>query len=81
MRELLRSHGFGNIKFEYLASPSFWIQSLHHYFLDKKYPKWWVRLWVFKNPLLLAFFTFIDLCMIFIGKKTSNMRITAQKIS
>ena len=77
--DLLERNGYVQIKISYLASPSFWIQSLHHYFSEKRCPEWWVNLFVFKNPLLLAFFTIIDSIAIFFGLPTSNMRIVAKR--
>lgn len=79
LTRLLDNAGFSRIRISYMASPSFWIQSFHHYFLDRNYPKWWVNLWVFKNPFLLAIFTLIDMTAIVLGRKTSNMRAVAGK--
>lgn len=76
---LLRANGLDEIKVRFLASPSFWIQSFHHYFLDRKYPTWWVRFWVYRNPLLLAAFTMIDLVTVACRHPTSNMRVIARK--
>ncbi len=76
-----KKQGFQDIQTSYLASPSFWIQSFHHYFLDKGYPGWWVKMWIFKNPVLLFFFTIIDILTILFGKTTSNMRLIAYKPS
>lgn len=78
--KLLTTQDLQQIKISYLASPSFWIQSFHHYFLDKNYPKWWVNFWVFKNPFLLAFFTLLDIGAIVGDYPTSNMRVIAQKL-
>ncbi|MDB4349599.1 class I SAM-dependent methyltransferase [Omnitrophica bacterium] len=79
LSKILAAQEFNVIKTSYLASPSFWIQSVHHYFLDKRYPRWWIRFWTSKNPLLLSFFTLFDLLMILLKRPTSNMRILAQK--
>ena len=75
---LLRSEGLEILSTTYLASPTFWIQSCHHFLLEAG----WGKLSGFftnKNPLLLAIFTAIDLVSILIGKPTSNMRIIAVK--
>ncbi len=76
--KLLKAHGFQQVKISYLTSPSFWIQSFHHYFLDKDYSKSWVDFWAFKNPFLLGFFTLLDAVTIARGCPTSNMRVIAQ---
>lgn len=78
--KLLKEYGFQNINISYLTSPSFWIQSFHHFFLDKNYPEWWVNCWVFRNILLLGFFTIFDIVRIIMGRPTSNMRVVAQKL-
>jgi 2-polyprenyl-3-methyl-5-hydroxy-6-metoxy-1,4-benzoquinol methylase len=64
----------------YLASPAFWIQSLHHLLMDQG----WLRAARFfseKNPLLLAPFTAFDMGMIALGGRTSNIRIVAKKVA
>lgn len=80
LRRLVSSHGFDPIKVEYLASPAFWIQSFHHAFLDRKYPKPMVEFWTIRNPLALGFFTLLDTA---IGRiaRTSNMRLIARRSS
>jgi len=62
----------------YLASPVFWIQSLHHALLDHGWRRL-SKLFSEKNPLLLAPFTAFDLARIALGGKTSNIRVVAQK--
>lgn len=76
---LLQANGFSGIEVRFLASPSFWIQSFHHFFLDRRYPRWWVKFWVYRNPVLLAVFTLVDLATAALGRPTSNMRIVAHK--
>jgi SAM-dependent methyltransferase len=76
---LLRANGFDTITIGYLASPSFWIQSFHHFFLDHNYPRWWTKSWVSRNPLLLTAFTLWDLVTIACGCPTSNMRVVAHR--
>jgi ubiquinone/menaquinone biosynthesis C-methylase UbiE len=75
---LMEKAGLQMRKAGYLASPAFWIQSLHHALLDHG----WLRVAGFfseTNPLLLAPFTAFDLATIFLGGRTSNIRIVAQK--
>lgn len=80
IRRLLGDNGFDDVSIRFLASPSFWIQSCHHYFLDRGYPTWWVKLWVFRNPLLLAAFTLADTACARLGLPTSNMRVIARRV-
>jgi SAM-dependent methyltransferase len=79
MSALLRANGFDTVTIRYLASPSFWIQSFHHFFLDHNYPRWWTKSWVSRNPLPLAAFTLWDLLTIACGRPTSNMRVVARR--
>ena len=78
LRQLLASAGLSVTEVRYLASPVFWIQSVHHFFLDHG----WFRTARFlseKNPLLLAPATAIDLLTLLFRGKTSNIRIIAKK--
>lgn len=78
LAQLIEGAGLRLYEVRYLASPVFWIQSLHHALLDHG----WRRLSKFfteKNPVLLAPFTAFDLARIACGGKTSNIRIVAQK--
>jgi 2-polyprenyl-3-methyl-5-hydroxy-6-metoxy-1,4-benzoquinol methylase len=78
LRQLLTSAGLAVTEVRYLASPAFWIQSVHHLLSDRG----WLRTARFfseKNPLLLAPATAMDLLAVSFGGKTSNVRIVAQK--
>jgi 2-polyprenyl-3-methyl-5-hydroxy-6-metoxy-1,4-benzoquinol methylase len=75
---LMKTARLGVHTTQYLASPAFWIQSLHHMLLDHG----WFRAARFfseKNPLLLVPFTAFDLTLIVLGGRTSNIRIVAKK--
>lgn len=78
LQRLLVEEGFAPRPVRYLASPSFWVQSVHHLLLDKKLP-WAARLFQGSNMLAMALFTLIDLALITAGRRTSNMRIVARK--
>jgi 2-polyprenyl-3-methyl-5-hydroxy-6-metoxy-1,4-benzoquinol methylase len=78
LRQLLTSSGLCVTGVRYLASPAFWIQSLHHFVLDHGWFKT-ARFFSEKNPLLLAPPTILDLVTSAIGGKTSNIRVIAQK--
>lgn len=78
LARLMETAGLRMHEVRYLASPVFWIQSLHHILLDHG----WVRLAGFfteKNPLLLAPFTIFDLTRIAAGGRSSNIRVVARK--
>lgn len=78
LKALVAKHGFETISVEYLASPAFWIQSVHHIFLERGWPLSLVNLWTLRNPLALAFFTSLDIISAKFTK-TSNMRLVARK--
>ena len=77
LENLLISEGFEIASSTYIASPTFWIQSLHHALIDKGYG-WLGAKFTNKNVFLLALFTFIDRTMILFNQPTSNMRIIAR---
>jgi 2-polyprenyl-3-methyl-5-hydroxy-6-metoxy-1,4-benzoquinol methylase len=78
LRRLLEQCGFDVTAVQSLASPMFWIHSVHHAMAERRYPALLRR--VFDpyppNPVPLAFFTLLDV----LGKApgvTSNMRMVA----
>jgi SAM-dependent methyltransferase len=78
LRGLLEKMQFQVVNETYLTSPSFWVQSLHHRFLDQGYPRV-ANFFQVSNPLVMAFFTLLDLVMIKLGRKTSNLRMIGRK--
>jgi 2-polyprenyl-3-methyl-5-hydroxy-6-metoxy-1,4-benzoquinol methylase len=78
LRQLLTASGLLISEVHYLASPAFWIQSFHHALFDKGWPVL-ARFFSEKNPLLLAPATALDLLIASMGRKTSNIRVIAQK--
>jgi SAM-dependent methyltransferase len=78
LERLLHELNFIEIEHEYLTSPSFWVQSLHHFFLDKGYGPV-SGFFKASNPLVMAVFTLLDLLMIQLGRPTSNLRVIGQK--
>lgn len=78
LRELLSASGFDVIEERYLASPSFWIQSLHHFLKDKGRTAL-ARFFEVRNIPLLAVFTLFDLATILAGGKTSTMRLVSRR--
>jgi len=81
LHRLLEERGFEIERSEYLISTSAWTISLHNYFLDRRFPDWFVRFFHFKNPLLLAIFVIMDSLRAQLGFQTSNQRVVARKPS
>jgi SAM-dependent methyltransferase len=79
LHRLLEERGFEIERTEYLISTSAWTISLHNYFLDRRFPDWFVRFFHFKNPLLLAIFVIVDSLRAKLGFQTSNQRVAARK--
>ena len=76
--QLLRASGFEVTRVTSLASPNFWIQSLHHAGKDRGWPQAWTRFFRPHPPGLipLGVFSAVDVA----GKlatMTSNMRVIA----
>jgi SAM-dependent methyltransferase len=79
LSQLLSQKNFAVVEINWLLSPIFWIQSIHHWLVDKGLPKRYAR-WVdCKNPVLLAVFCSVDLVQKLFGH-TSNMRVVAKKV-
>lgn len=79
LKKMLEKEGFRVINKQYILSPNFWAQSLHHAAMEKKIPQWIVNLFDCKNPFILSFFSAVDLFQILFNH-TSNMRVIAEKI-
>lgn len=78
LARLLSQHGFEVIKRNFLLSPNFWAQSIHHWLIDKGTSER-IAGWIdCKNPLILALFSSVDVVQKIFGH-TSNMRIIAKK--
>lgn len=81
VEQILNECEFQVTEQESLASPAFWIQSLHHWFEDRN-ARMIIRLFSIRNPILLVLFTFLDVFIIkCLNGKTSNMRVIAKKSS
>lgn len=76
--KLLEAEGFVVVDRNWLLSPTFWTQSVHHYLVDKGVPETVARFFDIKNPFVLAFFCCVELMQMAFGH-TSNMRIVARK--
>jgi SAM-dependent methyltransferase len=77
LRRVMTRFGLETVRVDYLPSPAFWIQSVHHLLADKGFPRL-ARFWTIRNPLPLAMATAFD---VIAGKlyRTSNMRLVARK--
>lgn len=80
IKTLIEKKGFRIVKIQSLLSPPFWILSMHHLLLDKRFPSSITKKINFYNPFLLSLFTFIDLINIKTGGITSTMRVIAKKV-
>ena len=75
---LLQDSGLRMKRVDFLASPNFWIQSVHHRSREAGLPGWWVRLFD-PHParfLPLAAFSALD-GLGKLARATSNMRVVA----
>jgi SAM-dependent methyltransferase len=79
LHRMLEAAGFAIERTDALISTSAWILSLHNYFLDKGYPRAFVRFCHFQNPALLALFVLVDSLRARLGLATSNQRVVARK--
>jgi SAM-dependent methyltransferase len=78
LSELLLRNGFRIEGVTWLLSPNFWIQSLHHWLVDKGVPEKAAGWMDCRNPLALACFASVD-CFQKLFGHTSNMRIVARR--
>ena len=78
LARILDDHHFEVVDIAYLASPSFWVQSLHHALVDHGFKRL-ARFFDVWNIPLVGFFTLIDLLTIRLGYATSNIRVVARR--
>jgi SAM-dependent methyltransferase len=79
LSELIERSGLRIVETAHLASPAFWVQSLHHLASDSRFPRlaWFCTL---RNlPLVLLFSIFDTACSLLTA--TSNQRVVAEKPS
>jgi hypothetical protein len=79
LHRMLERCGFAIERSEYLISTSAWIISLHNFFLDRAYPRWFVSWFHYQNPILLAGFVLLDSLRAKLGYATSNQRVVARR--
>lgn len=78
---LLAQHGLQTVQQQYLASPAFWTQSLHHRASESRSALLrrlarWLHL---RNLPLTAAVTALDMATVAFGGRTSNLRLVAQR--
>ncbi|MFH1537903.1 MAG: methyltransferase domain-containing protein [bacterium] len=78
MKKLLEEKGFSIVKLEWLLSPNFWAQSVHHVLVDRGISEKWAQFMDCKNLFVMCFFSALDVFQTLFGH-TSNMRIVGRK--
>ncbi len=77
LRRLIEAAGFEVVAVEHLTSPSFWVQSFHHWLAETP-ARPLARIFDVTNPVALAAATALDLATARLHP-TSNVRIVARK--
>jgi len=75
---LLKEEGFDIVSVASILSPVFWVTSLHN-ICKERFSKSTAHFFSYKNPLLLAMATLIDMVQIVFFSRSSNMQIVARK--
>ncbi|MCL2220347.1 MAG: class I SAM-dependent methyltransferase [Chitinispirillia bacterium] len=68
--------GFEVKSIQYMLSPAFWVQSIHHFLQSYKLTSWITGFCTVRNPIPVFIACVCDLIQKIVLKKTSNMRIT-----
>jgi SAM-dependent methyltransferase len=76
---LLEQEGFEVVRIASILSPVFWIHSVHNWLVDKEWGRGVARFFHYRNPLLLAAATAIDLIQTTLFHWSSNMQVIARK--
>lgn len=79
IKKLASDCGFIVESISFKPQPVHWIWSIHHYLLDKMYPKKFANIFHMTNFFLVSIFTSIELVLNFLGFKTSNMCVVLKK--
>jgi 2-polyprenyl-3-methyl-5-hydroxy-6-metoxy-1,4-benzoquinol methylase len=79
LAKLVESRAFRVVRAEALASPAFWVQSLHHWLTERRHGHAFARFFVVRNPLALALATIPDVVSSRYGR-TSNQRLIARRL-
>jgi SAM-dependent methyltransferase len=81
LADLLQEEGFEVVHMESILSPVFWIHSAHNWLVDRKWGRGIARFIHYRNPLLLAAATAIELVGTRVWGRSSNMQVIARKKS
>lgn len=80
LRRLAEDSGLELLAFNFLPAQTFWIYSLHNYFVDQKGLRQFAKyLNPFQNIPLLCLFTGFDILRAKLGFKTSNVQMVARR--
>jgi SAM-dependent methyltransferase len=79
IRGHLTDLGYTDIIIRPTLSPNFWAQSIHHSWSEKPSLKHFADFFSASNPLVMAFFTVVDLAQTSLTGKSSNMQVIARK--
>ncbi len=71
--------GLEVVDVSFMLSPSFWVQSVHHFLKDNRWPLWTRSFFSHVNPLAMAAACVMDVLQLAISGKTSNMRMIFRK--
>lgn len=77
IRRFMASRGFETIRVRYMASPVFWVFSLHHLWENCVGPG--ASFWGTRNFAALGAATLMDMIQRLVRGKTSNMQVVARK--
>jgi SAM-dependent methyltransferase len=80
LRKLLEQEGFEVVRIASILSPVFWIHSVHNWLVDTEWGWWAARFFHYRNPILLAAATTIELVQTTVFRQSSNMQVIARKI-
>jgi len=79
MAKLGEDIGFEIKSIDFMLSPAFWVQSVHHRLQSSVLFKWLARFFSIKNPIPVSFACVLDLLQKALTGTTSNMRIIFSK--
>jgi SAM-dependent methyltransferase len=79
LSELARRHGFESIETKHLLSPTFWLQSVHHWMLDRPALRRFAHFVDITHFVPLVIATSLDWLQLQVTGKTSNFRLVARK--
>jgi 2-polyprenyl-3-methyl-5-hydroxy-6-metoxy-1,4-benzoquinol methylase len=78
LRRLVEKVGLRVVECAHLASPAFWVQSLHHWLSETRVSPL-AKACVIRNAPLVAMFAAFDTMRVGLGGGTSNQRLVAQR--